>query len=294
MILGSIIDYPKEVLNEEIWNKNGKVYTLNEEVEEFILDIVYTFLDSVDLPESSLVEVFVYGSMLSNQYNEETDIDARILLDPEEVYKTYGEEISGDDLFDMAEDIIHDIKVLDTRHPLNMTVVIDGEDTELGQSELGQLEENPVYEVLNRSFLTEPSFIDEDFDPDVDLANEIERAKDKADEINEVFFELEKDLIDHDYLVSALKSVKNKKKFKDKLESKKDEILDTLEDLYEEQTELKKNRYGLGKEHKDIGNITYKIMEKYKLLNKLKLVKRLMDDGFQESDIDFLKRIMEK
>ena len=294
-MIGSIIDYPRDTLDPQIWESDPSVhggYTLVEDIKQQITDAFVTFLDAVGLPEDSIVAVYLYGSIMSNQYNDETDVDGRILLDPQIVYDVYGDEILGDDLFDMAEGIIHDVILEGTKHPLNMTVVIAGEETELGQAELGVDEENPLYEVTNDEFLVEPYFIDQEFDPDVDLKEKIDVGEEKADEINELLFDLEKDIDDFEYLLDAVKNISDKKKFNTKIENKKDEIESALNDLRIEQSNLKKKRYGKEKVHTDLGNIVYKIVEKYKLLGKLKAIKKVVENGFDEKDIESLKRIL--
>jgi len=287
----SIIDYPREDLASDIWENSDDGPVLKEAIADEVEDMVYSFLDDAGIPEEALVDLLIYGSILSNQYNSKTDVDARIVLDPEIIEETFG-EITGDDLYEMGKELIHDILLGGTKHPFNATVVIEGEDTILGESELGELEETPVYSVLTSTFLVDPYFTDSDFEPDESLAENSEDAKDEMQVLDALLTELKSDVIDYDWVQEAVDGVADKEKFMEKLESKLEEIgADSLA-LVVEYTDIRDARYETGKEHADPGNVLYKLLEKYEYVEKLKKLKSIVEDGFTKSDLPKIEEVI--
>ena len=286
----SIIDYPREKLAEDIWDSSSGDPVLLEEISDEIEDIVYSFLDDVGIPEEALEDLLVYGSILSNQYNKKTDVDARIVLNPDVIEAEFG-DVTGDELYELGESLIHGVLLRDTEHPFNATVVIEGEDTELGQSVLGELEETPLYSVLTSAFLVPPHFVSDEFDPDTELEENQEDAKDEMELLDSLFTELKSDVIDHDWLQEAVGGVADTDKFLGKVQDKVDEINADAVALAMQYGDLRDARYETGKEHSDPGNVLYKILEKYDYIGRLKEVKKLVEDGLTETDIQDLGEV---
>ena len=60
----SIIDYPREGLDKSIWNTEDKELDLQPDIRADIGDIVYSFLDDMDLPESAVLSVLLPSAFL--------------------------------------------------------------------------------------------------------------------------------------------------------------------------------------------------------------------------------------
>lgn len=289
-MLASVLDYPREELDQEIWNvENG--LELQPDIHDQIVDIVQSFLDDMDLPEEALLDVLIYGSILTNQYNAKTDVDARILLEPN-VVNEYYPGITGDDLFDLAQDTVHGVLLGDTKHPLNATVVIEGEETELGQSELGLTEHEPVYSMVKEELLQEGTWYDESFDPDVEFSEERKSIDEVMELLDNLIRETKTDTIDYELIEEAVSEVKNKDELMRKLDEKLLEINEGIAALVEEYDKIKKERKDSYKDypgkdkHKSPGNIRFKFLEKYKYMDMIKKLKRIFEGGVEESEMD--------
>lgn len=289
MKLASVIDYIRDELDKDIWLVEGKEVKLHPHISEQIQDVAYSAIDDLELPDNAVKDIFIYGSILSNQYNPKTDCDCRILLDPEIVYKKFGKDVTGDLLFDHIIEQVHGIPLGHTKHPLNCTVVIEGEDTELGRSELGKTEEDPVYDVLNDKIIVPPVY-KEDYDPDEEFSEEREEADVIMGNLDDMLRELKTDVIDYDWLEDAVKDVKDKDKLINKLENKLEEIENDINALVEEYGEIKDMRteeYGEeGERHKGPGNVRFKIIEKYQYLDILRKLKRIFKGGVTEKEVE--------
>lgn len=283
----SAIDYVREELDQEIWNISGEQVSLQPKVQDQIEDIVYSAIDDLDLPDNSVKDIFIYGSILSNQYNSETDVDARVVLDPEIVYEKYGEKITGDDLFDLTQDTIHGILLADTKHPFNATIIIEGEETELGQAPLGKTEEDPVYDVLNKKIINPPVY-KEDFDPDEEFSKERDDVSEIMTTLDELMQETRADSIDFKTMEDAVGKVKDSSKMEERMNKKLEEIQSSVEQLVEEYKKLKDSRteaYQKGEKHRDSANLRFKMLEKYSYINVLRKLKRLLKGGISEEEI---------
>ena len=293
VLQASAIDYIRDQLSEEIWQVGGEEVKLQPAVRDQIEDVVYSALDDLDLPAEALNGLFIYGSILTNRYNSGTDVDCRIQLDPNIVYKKYGEDVTGDDIFDLIIEKVHGIPIEGTKHPLNCSIVIEGEDTELGRSELGKTEEDPVYDVLNEKIVV-PPYMYEDIDPDEEFAEEREEADVIMDKLDDLLRELKTDTIDYVWLEDAVKDVKDKDELLEKLESKMEEIEEDVESLVEEYGDIKEMRtkeYNEGDGGTGPGNVKFKIVEKYFYLDVLRKLKRIFKGGVTEKEVEDIEEI---
>jgi hypothetical protein len=295
-MLASILDYPRKDLDEQIWDLSGAEPRLHPEIRDQILDVVFSFESDFDIPEDALRDVFIYGSMLTNQYNDETDVDGRILLDKKIIEKAMP-GVTGDDLFDMAIETIHGIPLGDTKHPLNLTVVIEGEMGELGQTEF-----DPVYDVIGDRFVNEPSFADEDFDPEEIFSEDKEQVREIMDNLDQLIQETKVDVIDYSVIQEAVDQSADPELLSQKLESKLSEIEEDIDKLVDEYDLIVSERELAFKQdpeeawrqsrHWAPGNVQKKYLERYQYSQLLKELKRLLKDGISEQEVDKVEQIV--
>jgi hypothetical protein len=293
----SIIDYPRGSLDPEIWDVQEDRLALQPEIKDQIMDIVESFLDDVDLPTEALIDIFIYGSILTNQWNDNTDVDARILLDPDIISEIYT-DITGDDLYEVSKDVIHDVPLGDTKHPFNATVVIKGEETLLGQSPLGTTERDPVYSIKDEELINIGKHYDESFDPDVEFEKERDETSEIMNKLDKLIQETRTDTIDYATIEEAVAHVTDPNKLMEKLERKLLAIEEDVAGLVHHYQEIKDERsesYKEGPEddrHKAPGNIRFKMLEKYKYMDVLKKLKRIFEGGVQESEVDDIADVL--
>jgi ribosomal protein S27E len=288
----SIIDYPRNKLDKSIWDTSGDEVKLVDKVEDQVLDIVHSFLDDFDLPKEALIDILIYGSILTNQYNSKTDVDARIVLDPDITWQKHP-EISGDDMYNVAKKIIHDVPIEGTEHTFNATVVILGEQTELAQSNLGITPKDPVYSVLDREIVHEGEWYTEEFDPDKEFSAERQQAEQVMEKLDKLITEVKTDTIDIDLLKEAVADVDNPKYLYEKIEEKVQSLKENIAELVSEHDQIKQDRRDSYKNapkdtdrHRNPGNVTFKILEKYKYVDVLQKLKQIFSEGITENDVD--------
>ena len=283
MRTASIIDYPRDELDQSIWNVSGDKLTLQPQIQEQIADIVESFLDDMDLGRDAVIDVFLYGSLLTNQFNSQTDLDARILLDAEVVHAKYP-GVTGDDIYEMVRDTIHGIPLGATTHPFNATVVIEGDETELGQAELGITDKDPVYSLLSEEIIQIGELYKQDFDPDKEFSEERDEVSEIMDKLDKLIQDTRSDTIDFTMIDEAVQDVSDPETLITKLDDKRKEIEEDISKLVDEYIKLRDDRTDSYKNapeddrHKAPGNVRYKMLEKYKYIDLLKQVKKILDN----------------
>jgi hypothetical protein len=289
-LAASILDYPRTDLDKSIWDTTGKELDFRPEIRDDIEDIISSFLDDLDLPPEALLDVFIYGSILTNQYNSKTDVDARIVLDPEIVHEQYP-GIGGDQLYDMSIDTIHGVLLGNTQHPFNATVILKDEESELAKSPLGITERDPVYDFLNKKIIHEGKWYEESFDPDVEFAEERDEVTEIMDRLDKLIQEAKTETIDYELIKEAIGDVKSPDKLVEKLEGKLENIENTIAQLIKEYDDIKEERSTSYKDapsddrHKAPGNIQYKLLEKYKYMDVLKKLKQIFKGGIEKKEV---------
>ena len=293
----SIIDYPRAGLDESIWQIDRDTLQLQPNIKDEIADIIGSFLDDLDLSEDSIIDVYIYGSILTNQYNSKTDVDARILLDPKIVRERYP-GVSGDDLYDLATDTIHEVMLGDTEHPFNATVVIEGDTTELGQSPLGRSERDPVYSIKEEGVIHEGDGYDESFDPDVEFMEERSDIIAIMTKLDALAQDAKTNTIDIELLKEAVGNVDNPDILTEKIEDRLNELNFTIEKMVHEYSSIKEERSTSYKDgpkedrHKAPGNIRFKFLEKYRYMDMLKKLKKIFKGGVGTSEVDDIAKAL--
>jgi uncharacterized Zn finger protein (UPF0148 family) len=290
MYTAAIIDYPREDLPKDIWDTSNEELKLQPAIRNEIDDIVMSCLADLDLPDEALIDILIYGSILTNQYNKKTDVDARILLDPEIVSPQYP-NTTGDDLFELVRSTIDNVVLTGTERPLNATMVIEGEDTELGKSELGVTENDPIYSFKLEKLLNAGTRTSDNFDPDKEFMKERDEVTDIMLALDNIIRETKTDAIDLDTLQEAVKDVKKPEALIPKIEDKLKELEADIETATAEYTKLKDDRsegYKVSPDtnrHTAPGNVRYKMLEKYKYIDVLKRLKQILKDGVTKEEI---------
>ena len=296
-INSSVIDFPRKELDPSLWQEREGEISLLPEIEDQVKSTVDSFLDAAGIVDpGALKGLFIYGSILTNQWNPGTDVDGRILLD-----KDWMEEqlpgITGDDLFDEFYTDIHGILLGDTKHPLNLSVVIEGEMPELGQEEY-----DPVYDVLNKKLIKniyEEEFYDpyELFEEDLDEVHQIAQTLDK------LLFETKSDVIDYQVLQDAVSEVEEHDRLIESIDEKVQQIESDLQAVVDEFEDIHDKREEAFSEdpaedwrrskHWGPGNVQYKFLERYKYIDMLKKLKRIFKDGLEEEEIDDVAEVLD-
>jgi len=284
----SVIDYVREDLDPDIWTLEDDEVKLRPEVKTQLIDTVMSALDDFDIPESAVKGLFVYGSLLTNQYNKKTDLDCRVLLYKEPMEERYP-GLTGEEIFDYLRGQLHDMPLEDSRHPLNVSIMIEGED-EADQA-LARTKYDAVYDVLEDKFIHDPVISPDEFDPQEEFKEERDQVEVVMGYLDSALREAKTKTIDYEVLEEAVHQVRHPEVLRRRLETKLQEIQADLAQLVEDYEQIKDERTRAlttdtgDNPHKAPGNVLYKYLERYQYLDILKKIKHIMKRGLDREEI---------
>ena len=266
----SIIDIPRQRYAPGVFDgadtDNPK---LKKVVVDMILDQIDSFQEKYPVKKYSLI-----GSILTKKYRDDADLDINVLFDvPEE-----DREIARKELASSLRDINGKL-VPGTKHPVNYYVITDPE-----LKKKNDAMADGVFDIDENEFIRKPT--EDTFDPEKYEAD----FQKKVQEIDVVKGELARDIIDYTELKDL--STDDVLNLQDKINSKLDEIEDSIEVLVDIGDDVVKQRQSaynddmtpdeirqFGKKHKLPKNIIYKYLEKYHYLKFYKKCKEILEDG---------------
>ena len=277
----SIIDIPRQRYAPGIFdNADTDNPKLKKVVVDMILDQIDSFQEKYPVKRYSLI-----GSILTKKYRDDADLDINVLFDvPEEDRETARKELASS---------LRDINgklVPGTKHPVNYYVITDPE-----LKKKNDAMADGVFDIDENEFIRKPT--EDTFDPEKYEAD----FQKKVQEIDVVKGELARDIIDYEELKDL--STDDVLNLQDKINSKLDEIEDSIEVLVDIGDDVVKQRQSaynddmtpdeirqFGKKHKLPKNIIYKYLEKYHYLKFYKKCKEVLEDGkVTDDEIDSLK-----
>lgn len=269
----SSIDFPQEGLDLQVWTKVGDEYRLNQQVKDKIRLMIDKYQPE-DLEETA-DKIRIVGSICSNQYVEDTDIDVHIIPQvprdwPEERVKEVKQ------FFDAAPEYVGE-------HPIEIYVQVDAQQDMMSVG---------VYDLLTSTWEAGPTLMPSSFNPYEfyhHLANEVESRVEKADEL---LAELKRDTIDYESVVDALSRMDggDQQKLHAFLQTKADEIENDIQELYAERKkwtdarkEASSGKTKVDKEWKE-ENAAFKFVDRYNYLKLLGDLNKLIEDDTVDQD----------
>lgn len=186
----SSIDFPKSNgLCPEIWDEveEGK-FKLKEDIKQFALECVDKLLARYHVEAKG---VNVVGSICSNQYTEDADVDVHIQVDlPDDVTEKLNNlrKKETDRIFANVDLMVGDSKT----HPLEFYF----------QSNIyGDMGSCGCYDLMNDEWLSEPQLVDLEFDPYEEYEQSLEEAFEFGIAVQSALFELHKNLYKYDAIL---------------------------------------------------------------------------------------------
>lgn len=186
----SSIDFPKSNgLCPEIWDEveEGK-FKLKEDIKQFALECVDKLLARYHVEAKG---VNVVGSICSNQYTEDSDVDVHIQVDlPDDVTEKLNNlrKKETDRIFANVDLMVGDSKT----HPLEFYF----------QSNIyGDMGSCGCYDLMNDEWLSEPQLVDLEFDPYEEYEQSLEEAFEFGIAVQSALFELHKNLYKYDAIL---------------------------------------------------------------------------------------------
>jgi len=303
-IIESSIDFPRgETLNKSIWDfKNGK-YTLKPLVRRKILNVLgkYKDVDLIDMAatgEDSEKMIHITGSICTNQYSEDSDIDVHIVIPTDSKY--YEDEQFSKAVLDWFSDNRDKINGYFGKYPIEVYI-----QSNINQEYLA----DACYNIMSDNWLKGPKIVPEDYDPYEDYSEIFDEIRKEVKGVDLQMGELKRDIIDYETIKQAIAKMPKdlKKSFLTKLEGKLKEIENDIEMLYKKRSDLIKTRrsasqpqskeQAMGDENlKKIWknkNATFKFIVRYQYLRIIKELKDLLEDGeLSPKDVEKTKKIV--
>lgn len=251
----AIIDHKKPKLNPTVWNEDER---LRDDIKNLILEPIFKVLKNNNVPFNDIYSINLVGSMASKRYRPDSDLDIHIMLKPSKEWRV-------DSLVEELEKQIINY-IPGTKHPIEY--YIEPHDS------LKEYMFN--YDVINDEWISRKEELY------IDLEYYRALIREKIRDFNDLIFELDSDLIDFE----DIKYFANEKdpETRAKLKRKINEIEMDMQKIKKSFDEVKEDRR---RDYSDdsMGNITFKFLQKYNLLKRMRKISKLLDDGFQVSDI---------
>jgi len=291
----SSIDFPQEDLDPDVWTKEGQKYVLRPDVKKKILNTLSKY-DEVPLIKIA-DELRVVGSITSNQYTPDVDIDVHLTLSPG--FPNKSSEFQRDVMrwFNTHRD---DVNGWVNKHPIEVYIQLNPAQDMMSVG---------VYDLNTGEWKKGPKLVDKDYDPYEDFADVFDQLRDMVKDADELLGELKRDVIDYDVISQAMMrlSDEDRKRFRDKLQQKLQEMEQDIESLYDvrgEWVQLRKQSSApatseealqdidLAKRWKN-ANALFKFISRYKYIKIIgELNKMLEDENIDSTEVEVIKDLV--
>lgn len=217
----SSVDFPQPGLSPDVWQKTEQGWEIRPEAEKKIYDVLkmYPHLDLVELAD----EIHVIGSIGTNQWTDESDVD---------VHLTIKKELPADKSY---EDWQKDIKkwFKDNRDARNMYIGKHPIEVYYQLNPAQEMMAEALYDLKNHKWIKGPMIVPQDFDPYRVYKEALEMAQEIAGDTDLLLGDLKRDVIDYKIFKEAMTKVSPevRKTLRDKLVAKVQEIEAGIDEL---------------------------------------------------------------
>jgi len=299
----SSIDFPREDLDPDVWEKENDTYVIRPVVKQKIQSLIakYPEEDLIDMAaagESGGATIHIVGSIGTNQYLDDCDIDVHIVLSEDS--KFYGDEEFQKRVREWFNEHRDELGGYIGQHPIEVYLQFD-----LAQD----LMSDSCYDLLADKWIVGPKIVPLDYDPYEDFSHIADDIRDAVQNADILFGELKRDIIDYDVIKSAMEKMPKEAKehLLSKLRDKLNELEDDIRALYKKRKEWIDMRHTaskpatpeqalkdveLAKKWRDT-NALFKFINRYKYLRTISdLEKLLQDDKISPEEVEIIKKIM--
>jgi hypothetical protein len=218
----SSIDFPQPELCPAVWDKQDGTYTLKREVENKIYSILreYPHIKLLDLAD----EVHLIGSIGTNQYDEDSDIDVHLVIPDSKIPPAKSREDWQKDIKKWYKDNLESLDAFIGKHPIEVYYQLTPAQEMLADA---------LYDVKNKKWLKGPKIVEVDFNPYSVYKNIIGEVGKIVGETDDLIGELKRDVIDYDVIKGGIEKapLEVKEKLKAILQSKLDEVEKDIAEL---------------------------------------------------------------
>jgi len=214
----SSVDFPMPTLDSLLWKQlEDGSYVMDEKAKQRIMR---TLEKNPYYSDMDIEDVRVIGSITSNLYTDDTDIDVHIVL----------KAPLGGDINDEVKEWSRDAMKYIGDHPIELYVQDNPSQDMLSVG---------VYSITQDKWLKEPSFVDSDYNPYEVFKNVLSKVEELAKVADAHLGELKRDVIDYSLVVDAYKRLddKGKESLKAFIDEKLNEIEKDIETLLKDKKE---------------------------------------------------------
>ena len=230
-LLESSIDYPQKGLCPDVWKKVNGEWMLKDNVKKKIKDLLATFEYPFKLSKI-IKNIRIVGSMASNRYDFDTDIDVHLTVDisklPAYKSQTEWQKFVMSWFKNNPDGFIGN-------HPIEVYI----------QYNLFQdLASEGVYSVTDDEWVKEPSLAKQDYDPYEFFKGVMEEVKRVSTKLDLTIGEVKREAIDYEVISNYIKKLPlhNQKELKHRLDYKRKAIEKTIGKIAELKSEIRMHR----------------------------------------------------
>jgi len=298
----SSIDFPHSTLCAEIWEKDGDSYLLRGDVKAKIIALIQQY-PGRKLLDSSLVQgLHLTGSIGTNQYFDDTDLDIHLILNQKNLESNF-------DSVDDREAFIKEVFKWSEENGLNLVGKHPAE-IYLQVNPQQELMSDAVYDLLYDTWTVGPKILPSTYNPYDDFSHILGAVESSAQKADLGLGQLKRRVVDYETVKTALSHLD--KAGKQKALSLLQQKLQAIEDEIEQLSLLKKkwsdmrkaysnpqafvNKLSyqeLVKKWRDV-NAVFKFLDRYKYLQVVTDLQELIEDedGLEKSEVKDVKKIL--
>jgi len=284
----SILDEPRSTLDPSIWSLGTEnLPFIKPEVKIYIIKNFFDYLErfgGYKDPARWVKNMFYAGSTATYHYHDKSDIDIHIVVDWDDMIKANPDKYNKDQkkmweaLHDTFWWTLNKIKLPGTKHLLTYYVVPPGEEHKI----LEQKEE--LYDMGHNVWLVPPGKATNI--PEEVLAPAIQQASEIIAKLDQEISDARKEIIDYSLLLQIVNKENASfiyQKLFEKLTTIDNELKkmkETYELLKQKRMDAFDNNQGWSDKNNNysIGNIVFKLIERYRYMNVLRRIKKITDD----------------
>lgn len=305
----SMVDFPRPDLDPSVWDKTSShtndgvpgAYTLKPDVKKKILDTLDKYpdtklIDGAAHDKDGNEEIHIIGSICTNQYVDDSDIDVHIVVSQES--KSFNDEDFQDAVNDWFKEESN--KQFVGKHPIEVYLQFNPNQELLADG---------VYHLMTGEWIKGPKVVPNDYNPYEDFSHVFDDVRSTIQGVDLMLGELKRDVIDYETIKAAIAGLPKKERgdLKAVLEAKLEEIEQDIQGLYKKRKDLAKSRElasqpktpeealksaELTKEWRD-KNAAFKFIARYQYMRVIKELDGLLDDGeLIGSDVKKVKKIV--
>jgi predicted nucleotidyltransferase len=307
----SMVDFPRPDLDLSVWNKTDSpisdgvpgAYTLKPDVKKKILDTLNKYpdtklIDGAAHDKDGNEEIHIIGSICTNQYVDDSDIDVHIVVSQES--KSFNDEDFQDAVNGWFKEEPN--KQFVGKHPIEVYLQFNPNQELLADG---------VYHLMTGGWIKGPKVVPNGYNPYEDFSHVFDDVRSTVQGVDLMLGELKRDVIDYETIKTAITRLPKKGRgdLKAALEAKLEEIEQDIQCLYKKRKGLAKSRElasqpktpeealksaKLTKEWRD-KNAAFKFVARYQYMRVIKELESLLDDEDGEltgSDVKKVKKIV--